>query len=214
MLEARVRDPGAGCPNPLSPATLLGDSGAPVAQNRQTGYLEIESSQASAGGQGQDFKSFSNKHKCNSFGKRSGRGATPLLHPANDTAHSSARVQRSKSAPGFLGLLCVRPPRGRGRTSAREVRGRFRHSRVRSGPSPPASGSLGAPECAQFLCGCVAARHGAGRVVARARRRRVVRCAFKKGRMRPTWKTLKQFYWHATRPVSWRAGGQERTDIL
>lgn len=38
----------------------------------------------------------------------------------------------------------------------------------------------------------------------------MVRCAYKEGRMRPAWKTLKQFYWHATRPVSWRAGRRRR----
>lgn len=89
-------------------------------------------------------------------------------------------------------------------------------ARVRRRQSP---GLFGAPECAvptwlRRPPHPPHPRHGAGRVVARARRRRVVRCACKKGRMRPTWKTLKQFYWHATRPVSWRAGGQERTDIL
>lgn len=96
---------------------------------------------------------------------------TPLLQPANDTAHASARVQRRKSAPDFLGRLCVRPPKGRGRKSAKEVRRRFRRSWVRLGPSPPESGSLGAPECTQFLHGCVASRHGEGQIVARARRR-------------------------------------------
>lgn len=92
--------PCSGTPETLSPRT------------DRLSSLAIESSQASAGGQEQDFKSFSNKDKCNSLGRRYGEGATPLLQPANDTAHGSARVQRSKSAPCFLGRLCVRPSRG------------------------------------------------------------------------------------------------------
>lgn len=59
--------PCSGTPETLSPRT------------DRLSSLAIESSQASAGGQEQDFKSFSNKDKCNSLGRRYGGGGDPII---------------------------------------------------------------------------------------------------------------------------------------